>query len=54
MAMVNAADDGGKSEKYNSTGPFRQSDTASARTARYNAERYLKFFKQMVEIERLK
>ncbi len=54
MAVVNVVDDDGKTEKYTSTGTFKQNDVFLGRTAFYNAERYLKFFKQMVEIERLK
>ncbi len=54
MAMVNVTDDDGRTEKYTGTGPFKQNDASLGRTACYNAERYLKFFKQMVEIERLK
>ncbi len=54
MAMVNVADDEGKKEKYSTAGPFSKKDAALARTAFANAERYLKFFRHMVEIERLK
>ncbi|HOT46541.1 MAG TPA: hypothetical protein PLM53_17025 [Spirochaetota bacterium] len=54
MAMVNSTDDDGKKEKYSATGPFNKKDTTQGRIACQNAERYLKFFRHMVEIERLK
>jgi len=54
MAMANVADDDGKKEKYSTAGPFDRNDVTRGRAACSNAERYLKFFRHMVEIERLK
>lgn len=53
-ATVNVNDDDGKAEKYSSAGPFKDADMSLGRTAVSNAERYLKFFRHMVEVERLK
>ena len=52
-AAVSVNDDDGKAVKYSSAGPFKDADMSLGRTAVSNAERYLKFFRHMVEVERL-
>ncbi len=53
-AIVNVTDEDGKTSKYTAAASFRQDDLAKSRTALSNAEEYLKFFRQMVRLERLK